>query len=369
MQEQKRYEWIDSIKGVSILGVILIHSGAMSLGGIVGRMAQYGSSFVQAFFVISAMLVWKSLDKYEGGLSLSDSLKWILKKILSILPLYYLSLILYALITGGSAYWAGSDKPITVSNVLTHIFFIHGLFPRYCNSIIGVEWYLGVLIIFYFVAVPVHRLINSLPKALIGFVVINLSSYYGCMWMSSLSQDREWGYIYSEYYNSYGFFSQLPSLAIGVVLYYIISRGGRTNNISNNKVAGISISITSLILALVVLKKYGAIEPFIPFFKLTVPTLYAISFAIFIYGQGIYAIPIINNKLFAFIGKQSLGIYLLHCLIIFIYDRYANFTFASNMVCWVIKYLIVLVISIAISVLIGECHFGRKDFLQVQKEK
>ena len=76
----ERYEWIDSLKGISILGVIMIHSGSMGVGGLVTKIGQYGSSFVQAFFVISAFLIWKSLDQHTEPFSIAEGFKWISKE-------------------------------------------------------------------------------------------------------------------------------------------------------------------------------------------------------------------------------------------------------------------------------------------------
>lgn len=66
--EKKNITFLDSLKGWGILAVIMVHSGAAGLPGVMGRIGEAGARGVQLFFLISAFLTWGSLSfEYTGG--------------------------------------------------------------------------------------------------------------------------------------------------------------------------------------------------------------------------------------------------------------------------------------------------------------
>ena len=131
-----RNNWIDGMKGIAIIGVVMIHSGGTILGPV-GALGQYG---VQIFFLISSYLCFVSMDRaFKHRMDIRTVLWWILRKFIRLIPLYYLSIILYVC-WGNEGIWLGCENGITMWNVLSHFTFTHGFFPHYVNSIIGVEW-------------------------------------------------------------------------------------------------------------------------------------------------------------------------------------------------------------------------------------
>ena len=343
-----RYRWIDSIKGISILGVVMIHSGAMAIDGVIGNVARYGSTFVQAFFVVSAFLAWKSIEKTGDDLSFRDSCKWIGRKLIKLAPLFYIAILMYSILIGGNEYWAGDLKPISLSNIIAHLLFLHGLFPKYCNSILGVEWYIGVLAIFYFLAPFIHRFINSLPRAIVFFLIIDIGCYYLNSYAMTLLPNSEYSYIFSEFINGYCFIFQLPTLSLGILLYYLLKRDYK---ITTNKYVSVMLSVISILLAVCILKYYGIVAPYIPFFKLALPTLFALSFFVYMVGQDIYSLPLINNCVFDFLGRHSYGIYLFHVLLLYLYEKYVRFYSGISILDWFIEYSFAIIVSVMIDLL------------------
>ncbi|WP_026653819.1 acyltransferase family protein [Butyrivibrio proteoclasticus] len=352
MSRDERYVWVDSLKGIAILGVIMIHSGAMSVGGIIGKIGQYGSSFVQAFFVISAFLTWKSLDIIGREMTIRTGIKWVAKKLLSLVPMYYMAIFLYLFLVGGNHYWAGDKNPLSVFSILVHLLFLHGLFPKYCDCILGVEWYLGVLSIFYFIAIPLHKVIKNFPRSLCFFVITSIVSNHLSILACGYYEANGYAYIYQQYYNNFSIIAQLPTLTLGIVLYYLLQFD--LNKYLKKKNIKCILSCASIVLATLVLKYFGVVDSFIPIFTLTVPTLFALVFTIYIFGQDLYSIPILNNRMLSYIGKNSLGIYLFHVLIIYIYDCVIHYSFGLVAVDWFMKYLVVVFISTMISVILNK---------------
>lgn len=103
------------------------------------------------FFIISGMMTFDSIEKvYVRNNGLKHCiLKWFAKKILYFMPMYYMAIVLCLMITHGNEYWYGAESRVIIYNILSHLTFTNGLFPHYANSIIGVEWYLSTLVVFY----------------------------------------------------------------------------------------------------------------------------------------------------------------------------------------------------------------------------
>ena len=167
--------WIDSLKGIAICGIVMVHSDTLGLPWLLEKIGDAGKCGVQLFFLLSSYLTFVSLEHYfntktsSRAISFHHLIPWWAGKFIRLIPLYYLALFIYALFLGGSSYWLGTQEHITAQNVLAHLFFLHGLFPHYADSIIGVEWYLGTLAIFYLLAPYLYKIINSLTSLIFSY--------------------------------------------------------------------------------------------------------------------------------------------------------------------------------------------------------
>lgn len=344
-----RYEWIDSFKGISILGVMLIHSGAMSNGGVIGKISSYGSAFVQAFFIMSSFLTWLSLSKYQH-FSASNYKDWLLKKYGSLAPLYYIAMIVSLLILGGNQYWAGDASPKDFSCIITHLTFLHGLFPKYCNSIIGVEWYIGVLALFYLAAPFIFKIVNNLKRSVLFFLFTNLVSVGICVIVMNNNFGGMYSYIYDEYAYSYGLTAQLPTLSLGIVLYYMVDR---YKSIENQNIRVI-FPIICMLVAIIILYLLGRVASSLPVSPVSVPTIYGLAFASVLLGQSVHACRVFRNGLFAFIGRKSYGLYLFHYMFFLMYEQTIDSIVGSTLIDWAVRYVVVIVVTLCFSYIL-EC--------------
>ena len=106
---ESRNTVLDSMKGIAMLGIVLTHSGAALIGGIFGKLGEAGARGVQIFFIISAMLVFKSLSKAGCGTTEFNIKKYYFMKFLRLIPLYYISIVLNLLLYGMQpTYWSGT---------------------------------------------------------------------------------------------------------------------------------------------------------------------------------------------------------------------------------------------------------------------
>lgn len=117
---------IDSLKGIAILGIILVHSEC-SFSGMLRIIAGNGSRGVQLMFLINGYHILKSLDNMQkrGG-TLKE---WYKGKFLRIIPLYWFFTILHLLVFGtGERFFLGPLKQVSWLNILCNLLCLHGFF-------------------------------------------------------------------------------------------------------------------------------------------------------------------------------------------------------------------------------------------------
>lgn len=340
--EKEKLSWVDSLKGIAICGIIMVHSGVAYLPGILGSIGSMGRSGVQLFFLVSALLAYVSLDRFFNSRKSEVSMKmiaiWWKKKFIRLAPLWYLSIIVCT-IYGGNRYWLGSEKYITVKNVLAHVLFLHELFPHYISSILGVEWYLGNLAIFFILVPFIYKRIDSLKKSMIlvagSTFFCNILNYYA---VSFLPQTED-AYIYEPYISTTWIFAQLPVLMLGIVLYFILKKD-IWENIKHKKLFSYAILIISTGMMGGVLCCKDLISDCLMYEAL------GIWFAFIAVSQVIVECPLLVNPLFSVLGKYSYPMYLFHYLIIGIYEKYMIFSTGNGVVDWGIKYISVFAVSL-----------------------
>lgn len=337
-------KWIDSFKGIAILAVMLIH---YSIGGITNelftRVVNSGAKGVQLFFIISAYLIFWSLDRNEVS-GIKQSFQWIFRKILKLIPLYYVGIIVHLFLLGGSSYWLGSLPGVSALNILSHILFLHGFYPYFCNSILNVEWYIGVLAMLYTIAPLLHKYIKGLPQAACAFLItLVIGNYLPLLESHSLIPDE---YVWGNFVGNFNILAQAPAIIFGVVLYFLLN-SKRYDSIEMVRLKGNwKISWCVLLFSLFVI--YRLIEGS-SFYGLSQLGLWSMAFGGVIISQVIYENKLICNVFFAWIGRYSYGIYLFHYLLIM---KLPKMTISNKYLSWIVNYAIILVLSLSLSMLL-----------------
>lgn len=349
--EKTRTTWIDSLKGIAVCGIVMVHSNASSLPGLLGKIGNAGKNGVQLFFLLSAYLTFLSLEHFFHGketpkaMTFRQLIPWWMGKFIRLIPLYYLALLVYALFQGGSTYWLGTQEHITAGNVFTHLFFLHGLFPHYADSIIGVEWYLGTLAIFYLLAPCLYKLIDSLEKSAALFLLSSFLCRILTHFIYRLFPEGVDSHIYSAYAGTFNFFAQFPVLIAGIMLYFLF-RSQILEKIGKPKVFSYVLLVFSIIM--IAGQAFGENSLFL----ISSETMFGLWFFLIAVSQKIFPPFWTDNKLWETLGKYSYPIYLFHFIVLSTYDKINVPTTGYLLLDWGIKYIAALLCSLAISVLL-----------------
>lgn len=355
----QRWTYIDALKGLAMLIVIAAHCINNNLPENIQTILGNGRHGVQIFFVISGLLTAISINKlhlYSGEYQLKRKvlLGWMTKKIKNIAPVYYF-VILFILaldclsgITGYeylATYWLGEEKSISIANVLTHILFMNGFFPHYINSIIGVEWYIADLAIFYIsYAVFLERFCadkKNIMKIIVLFIILMYLLKYFDRHITIYDFDA---HIYGSYINTFNILAQLPCLLMGVYISHFF-----IDNVGNKSYKLLGVTGWTMLL-LMLLNMLHITESLMD-------VMYGISASFILLGMrsGIGCLP---NCLFKLIGKCSLEIYLTHLLLIEAWNKCIYPIMPSEFVVvdYLLKYCVIVAASIMLAMILRKCQ-------------
>lgn len=177
----ERNKNVDIFRAFSLLLVLVYHGWVLmgaqpfkyvlvtllvSLGGEIG---------VTSFFALSGYGIYYSLRRMEASRGKIDYIEYAKKRLKRILPEYVLSIVVVVLFSF-SAYLSLEG----IGNIVTHLLFIHNLFPKYHGSINGVLWTMGVIVQFYIIAPVLYKGIRKygLKMELLCVIATILMKYF-----------------------------------------------------------------------------------------------------------------------------------------------------------------------------------------------
>lgn len=161
-----KLRFIDTLRGVAILMVILVHHG-LSFRGVphVRGLTSFGQMGVQLFFVASAFTL--CLSAFRRANEKRPRLNYTIRRFFRIAPLYYLGIVVYALI-GDHLYFGFSDPTgpdYSFVNVSANILFIHSFVPSAYNRIVPGGWSIGTEMAFYVIFPALFLMLTKLHAA------------------------------------------------------------------------------------------------------------------------------------------------------------------------------------------------------------
>lgn len=301
--------FITSLRAIAILFVFLIHSGGglRELGPIWNFIVDSGKHGVQIFFVISGFTIFSQFFSEKYTLK-----KFLLVRLSRISIPYYPILIILFIYTnhGGVQFngWANkfNNGDIDMLNLLAHIFYFSPYSINFQNTIIGVEWTIGIEVFFYVLfGLIIHfnilKLNNkSLFSVGISLLVLSLS-------MNLFAKVLRLDHLFVHWLPfKYGYMFFLGGLAY----FFRPQKNNKKNRIFMSDYLLLVVSL--FFLTMVVVSNFIEISRGIVELYFVVSTFLII---IFFNSSGKFSF-ILDNKMAIFVGSISYSFYLIHFIVI-----------------------------------------------------
>ena len=214
--------------------------------------------------------------------------------------MYYLAIIYFTF-----AYFVGFDfsnldwSNLPKKELILNLFFINGFFPEYIHHYVPGGWSITVEFTFYAIFPLLFSKIKTINSTLV-FTLITL------LFSTAVYLLLEGTNVYVNEFLKLYFIAQLPVFSLGMLAYRIV-----TGKITEVKLSSLAF------LAVVVLA----------YCYITVPYDFAYSLVFFLLlvllTQKQYLL--FSNKILAKIGKVSFSLYLMHFVILTVFNRFACF--------------------------------------------
>jgi peptidoglycan/LPS O-acetylase OafA/YrhL len=218
----QHFGFIDALRGIAILAVIIVHVTQQISGGPMLRFGPKGAFGVQLFFVVSAFTLFWSL-KSRFPVERRPIASYFVRRLFRIAPLFWIATVFYAYHPG---YWRIMFAPagIGAKQILTTLFFVHGWSPLTCNAVVPGGWSIATECTFYlFVPIlfsRVRTLTAALWLAFISTVLVSIAAPIATSHLSRLYPQLQQELIVFFVYTSFP--SQIPVFSLGLVLYFIL---------------------------------------------------------------------------------------------------------------------------------------------------
>ena len=325
MQDIKKLDYIDAIRGLAVLMVLFVHTltflSSTNLNSYFKIFVGQGCMGVQLFYMASAFTLFYSMSQRSEGERFSN-FNFYIRRFFRIAPMFYLAIIYY--------FWQYTNFPVssievanlgtfTMANLVPHFTFLHGLSPYWINTIVPGGWSIGVEMMFYLI-VPAFYFtykrfgIKFLHIALILATTFSWIFSYAIFLIKGLEMNQYWyGFMY------FNIFNQLPVFILGMILYHNISHNitkeGSFKNLflANKNIFYIFVGSIFLFILSLYLTKITTVGTFAGSMLMLTSLL-----GIFIILLAHFRFKIFVNRLFVYIGKISYSMYLTHFAFLFI---------------------------------------------------
>lgn len=294
----ERNDIIDFFRGMAVMLVTAFHlflwSGSLgsALPSGFDALGIFGNGWIGVgmFFIISGYCMANSSKKaFSSGFSAKRYGLYFLKRYLRIAIPFYISIVFWLVLIRG---FGIAVKPTGISDVLSHILFVHNFSERTFFSISGVYWSLAVEMQFYALLPIVVVLFTTLTSRislliavfLIGFLVNTYSDNQLLTWgMPSYLSLFVLGWLCSLYQRKIGCFinkMNLQWILIAAFLFLLFYKGGGFNN----KVKLYEILVSSVFALLMVSLISAFMERKVPKVIHGVAFIGKCSFSIYLYN-------------------------------------------------------------------------------------
>lgn len=333
---------LDVLKALAILGVIGVHfnNAIPAPDDMTSKFAGYiGAACPQLFFIISAFILFSTIKKYDFS-TRSGTVKFYISKAARILPLYFVMIAIYSVV---------NSVPPHLPSLLTHYLLVNALSPLWINDIISVEWYISDLLLLFLITPLLVRYIRDLRSAVKAMLIAMAVGAAVQIAYFRIFADTVEEYDIYTYFKTFCFLIQLPGMLLGVVIYYLSDMkdtGARKIFLWYTAFTACAIFIH------VTTSRYGIPVVSFHFVRYSLWGILLLGAVLLEKKNKAKFSAISRNvffKAFTLLGTYSLGIYLVHILVVRYFTGYNLLISRDDMFSWFISFLIVTVVSLAVA--------------------
>ncbi|BES60615.1 acyltransferase family protein [Dysgonomonas capnocytophagoides] len=293
--EPKKFEYIDSLRGIAILLVVGVHILTYFKGNtsefFPPLLTEYIYDFrcgVSLFFIVSAYTLAMSHDRRSDEKYASRN--FFIRRFFRIAPIYYLAIIciyLYRYNFNVADFIEGTKSFWFVSNFL----FINTLSPHIIGIIVPGGWSVSVEFMFYILFPILTIWVKNTNRSLLFFcIMITIAALFHYIYkddpLLSKFEFMEINFLY-----------QIPIFFLGIFAYHIIQK-------KDYRINPVTILFAAAIIIMFAHIDYPYYFPWI------------IAFTVLLVVQSKYSLKIFSNKILAQIGKVSFSMYIIHFFVI-----------------------------------------------------
>jgi len=335
--DPQKYAYIDALRGLAILGVLMIHisylnGNTFTEWRILTESGRYG---VQLFYLVSAFTLIASLHTRREE---NSTRYFFLRRLFRIAPAFYVAMVIHSLAqTVDTAMWAPNG--ITWQTVLATLTFAHGVHPYWINAIVPGGWSVAIEFSFYCLLPFIVRWITTLERAImamIGSVAFALISNL----VHGLFFDHSDNLLKSHAY--YWLPNQLPVFMLGVLLFFLLPY------LQALKAHPRAFAIASglLLIGWFILPKTNV--------RLFTTHIYTgLGFGLLTAALAIYPFGLLVNRATVGLGKISYSLYLVHTLIISMLVQISGFFNLHRILPPSVWHLVMAVAVLSLSIVVA----------------
>ncbi len=297
----KHFSYLDALRGIAILGVLLVHSALCSKqSGLSYAIGFTGQRGVQLFYMVSAFTLCLSLDGERR--EEYPILNYFIRRFFRIAPLFYLAIVANVLLKQVAPTYS-SLSGRGWSDVLLGFLFMNGLLPRAINSVIPGGWSIAVETTFYLFLPCLHRYFKTALHNLLLFVIAAPILGVFSLCLAAMTTDP----VDEQFFAFLWFPVEFPVFVLGLLTYRIWKErfNGWTSGSDKRKLVSLLLVVSSFVI-------YLAVFPFNDL------KLYFSSFLFLplILGLSIHPWVLFVNRLTRFLGKISYSLYIVHSFVL-----------------------------------------------------
>jgi peptidoglycan/LPS O-acetylase OafA/YrhL len=294
-----RYAYIDVLRGIAVLGVLLAHVSHFSnisypswLESI--ATINIGPRGVQLFYVVSAVTLCMSFSR-RSNVEKHPILNFYIRRFFRIAPVFYAAVLYYLFVDN---YWFGNPHHYSLMNIFTTITFTNGFSSEWINNIVFGGWSVAVETTFYLLFPFLFYRMKNFRYALIATISVSILLQIFRLYLLSLPSVASDPDVQTF---TFQFFpSQLPVFLIGMTMFFAMHEELAERYKKQMRLLAIVIGVGIVV------------QTFFPINLIPGHYIYGYFFAILLYILSKRPYKIFVNPITIYIGKISYSLYLFH---------------------------------------------------------